>query len=106
MKLFGDLSKLADRTGNFVGRNGRRVGDVATAMQNEPEATATAPPQAPAPSPRTAVPPPPTDVVTASPSSDATELCHACPANGSCPSFCRTCGGGRTIIAPCPLGRR
>ena len=40
-----------------------------------------------------------------SPPANATELCVACGANGSCPAYCRTCGGGMGIIALCPVGR-
>ena len=40
-----------------------------------------------------------------SPPANAAELCATCGANGSCPAYCRTCGGGMGIIAPCPLGR-
>jgi len=94
MKLFGDLTSLMERRDNFVDRRGRRVGDDDTAQEyeaaSEHNASTTAPPR---------------NFTATAPPDDATELCHACPANGSCPSFCRTCGGGREIIAPCPLGR-
>jgi len=91
MKLFGDFTNLANRNGHFVDRRGRRVGDADAANEHEITVamSATASPK----------------IITTAPPDNAMELCHACPANGSCPSFCRTCGGGRTIIAPCPLGR-
>ena len=94
MKLFGDLTRLANRDGHFVDRRGRRVGDDDGTVQ-APEASAAMSASAPSP-PRT---------LTSAPSDDTLEFCHACPANGSCPAFCRTCGGGRELIAPCPLGR-
>jgi len=59
-------------------------------------------PSAPTPSPSAAATPP---FAAVSPLGDAAELCAACEVNGSCPSYCRTCGGGQTIVAPCPLGR-
>jgi len=40
-----------------------------------------------------------------SPPANAAEACAACEVNGSCPAYCRTCGGGMGIIAPCPVGR-
>ena len=87
MKLFGNFANLANRPGYFVDRNGQRIGGNEIAQKHEAPVMA------------------PSQTTTTVPPSDAMELCHACPANGSCPSFCRTCGGGRTIIAPCPLGR-
>ena len=39
------------------------------------------------------------------PPANAVETCATCGANGSCPAYCRTCGGGMGIIAPCPVGR-
>jgi len=100
MKLFGDLTTLADRRGNFVDRRGRRVGSDDTVQEHEYASEHAAANEHEAPAM-----PPPRNFTTTAPPNDATELCHACPANGSCPSFCRTCGGGRELIAPCPLGR-
>ena len=105
MKLFGDLTRLADRNGHFVDRGGRRVGDADVAQEHDtaqaPEAPVTgiAPPATP---PRTLTPP---RTSVPSPSLDVAEICAACPANGSCPNYCVTCGGKFTIVGPCPIGR-
>jgi len=39
------------------------------------------------------------------PPANAAETCATCEVNGSCPAYCRTCGGSMGIIAPCPVGR-
>ena len=94
MKLFGDFTILANRDGQFVDRRGRRVvGGDDIAQPPETSATDTT---SPAPPPRT---------LTTAPPDDAAELCYTCPASGSCPAYCRTCGGGVTIVGPCPIGR-
>jgi len=91
LKLFGDLTNLPDRDSYYVDRRGRRIGD--GAVTSEHDAPITAP---------SAAPP---QILTISLPANADEICVTCGANGSCPSYCRTCGGGRTIVAPCPLGR-
>ena len=94
MKLFGDFTNLMNPNGHFVDRRGRRVGGDDTVQEHEAasehDTSAAAPPR---------------DFTTIAPPDNANEICATCGANGSCPSYCRTCGGGRTIIAPCPLGR-
>jgi len=39
------------------------------------------------------------------PPDNAASLCATCPANGSCPNYCVTCGGKFTVVGPCPVGR-
>jgi len=39
------------------------------------------------------------------PPANAAEICRTCPASGSCPNYCVSCGGKFTIVGPCPVGR-